>query len=270
MAAACQTIAGLDDKTGANDAGTGADASADAPGFADSPTPVDAPGSVDAPSSNDANPSTCLPLDFMPDAASPNCSPWDGGRGDGGVCTPADVGGFQPSWKPPTALHQAKCTQQGINDFHIFCLGGGDQAACQSFLATAAGKACAACIVTPATAASFGPLVDHSGEGYVSINVAGCVAALEPCNESCARDMLAADQCKDTACSSCKVIDSQSLAERNACSDWSASCGGCRDYGRRAACKDMLVGDMHPAAVCNSKNTFDELYATIVPLFCGP
>jgi len=68
-------------------------------------------------------------------------------------CTPLDtVAGFTPKWTPPAA-HKDVCSQQNIDDFRKFCLGTGDANACNSFLATQTGKACAACILTAPTAA---------------------------------------------------------------------------------------------------------------------
>jgi hypothetical protein len=264
---ACQTVAGLDDKTAVEDGGV--DGGVDG-------TVSDARAPDDGATATDNHvPSTCVPLAFTPDGGTdPSCRPWDGGAGDaafdaGGTCSPHDAN-FVPTWKPPAPIHQGKCTQQQIDDFHRFCLGSGDAVACQSFLSTAGAKDCAGCILTQPTANVYGPLIDHTTQGFVSPNVAGCVAALEPCNESCGQALEARAQCDEAACNSCTVTDGESLKALNACTDWADKCGSCTDYARKAACENELTGNDHPASVCFHGNNFDESYAAIVPIFCGP
>src|SRR5262249_16889175 len=155
-----------------------------------------------------SGPTTCVPISGQADAGVGACTQDGGGSindGGGGACVAlASVGSFTPSYKPPSGAHQNKCTSQQIDDFHTFCLGTGDGNGCQSFLATAEGKTCAQCILTQPTAAAYGPLVDHTSEGFVSLNTAGCIALMEPCNEQCAKDITALSQCDDAACVNCK------------------------------------------------------------------
>jgi hypothetical protein len=165
-------------------------------------------------------------------------------------------------------MHQGKCTPQDIDDFHRFCLGSGDQQACASFLAKASGKTCAQCLLSPPTAATLGPLVDHTAQGFVSLNTTGCIALLEPCNEQCAKDVVALAQCTDAACVNCKVTSGASLDELNACTAAADACA-CRSYAVKAACADLLTGADHPAAACVAGNDFDSGYAFLAPLFCG-
>jgi hypothetical protein len=228
----------------------------------------------------DGAPTNCVPVTGQADAGLGTCNgtdakpppPSDSGpdSGTGTACVALDsVGTFTPTYKPPSGAHQGKCTQQQIDDFRRFCLGTGDQQACQTFLAKAEGKACAQCIVSPPSGPTLGPLIDHAAQGFVSVNTTGCVALLEPCNEQCAKDITALSQCDDAACVSCKVTDPASLQALNACTQAADNCA-CRDYALKGACGELLVGPDHPAAKCFSGATFDDGYNVLVPLFCGP
>jgi hypothetical protein len=179
-------------------------------------------------------------------------------------CGPVTVSNFAPSWQPPNA-HQNACTQKNIDDFRTFCLGTGDAQACQSFLATAAGKACAQCILTAPTAATLGPLVDHSAQGYVSLNVAGCVA-LRQGNDTCAKVLSALEQCDDAACVNCKVVDDASLLALNQCIAIAKS-QTCATYAGPATCADPLF----KSGQCPSDDPagdFTSGYNQLAPMFC--
>src|SRR5262249_43300772 len=108
---------------------------------------------------------------------------------------------FTPSYKP-AAAHKDACSQTNIDNFRTFCLGTGDAQACQSFLATAAGKTCAQCILTQPTAVALGPLIDHTSQGFVSLNTAGCLEIAQG-NNTCAKAISALSQCDDAACVNC-------------------------------------------------------------------
>jgi hypothetical protein len=180
------------------------------------------------------------------------------------ACPPlTNLDGFTPTYKPPAA-HQNACSQANIDNFRDFCLGTGNQAACQSFLATAAGKTCANCILTPATAATLGPLIDHTAQGYVTVNTAGCIA-LEQGNDTCAKATDALSQCDDAACVNCKITDDASLAAFNECTSL-AETQVCASYVAPAACANALVD----AGVCPSANSgdFTSQYNAVVPIFC--
>ena len=192
-----------------------------------------------------------------------------GGEDQGETSTCAsltDLGTFTPSYKPPAA-HQNACSQTNIDNFRTFCLGTGDAQACQSFLATAAGKACAQCILTQPTAAALGPLVDHTSQGFVSLNTAGCLALAQG-NDTCAKAISALSQCDDAACVNCKVTDDQSLADLDACTA-AAEQEVCSSYVQAAGCADLLKGPEHPASACLGTD-FTSGYNTLAPLFCGP
>jgi hypothetical protein len=200
-----------------------------------------------------------------------------GGTGSDGGGTDADttscvaltsVSGFTPKWTPPAA-HQDVCSQQNIDDFRKFCLGTGDANACNSFLATATGKACAQCILTSPTAAALGPLVDHSkDQGFVSLNTAGCIALAtgDTTANGCGAKVLALSQCDDAACVNCKVTDDASLALLNQCTQ-DAEGAACASYAGPAGCADQLA-EAGTASQCFGGTDFDSGYNSIVPIFC--
>jgi hypothetical protein len=195
----------------------------------------------------------------------------DDGSADAALnCNPVNpaTGGFQPKWHPPSG-HKDACSQTNIDNFLKFCFGAGDQTACQSFLAGAEGKTCAQCILTPATAAAPGPLVDHPGQGFASLNFAGCLAIAQQ-DDKCAQSFNALQQCDDAACAACVVPNDpnnpNSLDPLNQCQNQAESTV-CQTYGTAAQCAQDAA-EAGRAGECLNFSTFEEGYAKIVPVFC--
>src|SRR5207253_1843437 len=93
-------------------------------------------------------------------------SGFDAGSFDGG---PGDVSTFQPAWHPPIGMHLGACTSSQIDNYYAACLGPlADVFTCQSF--TTSNAACAQCISTNDTAASYGPLINDTNIGIVEVN----------------------------------------------------------------------------------------------------
>jgi hypothetical protein len=195
-------------------------------------------------------------------------TPVDAG-GTTGSCSPADVSGFTAP-----AYHNAKtptgaCTQAYIDAFYTGCLAAGStQATCAPFGsgADASHKACAACIVSADTAAQYGALVEH--KGTVSLNVAGCMEIKDPTGGlACAKSYQASEACTDAACAAnCPVTDDASFQLYQACVQ-QASSNGCKTYTTAAACADAEA-EAGAATVCFQGQTFQDLYNSIVPVFC--
>jgi hypothetical protein len=189
----------------------------------------------------------------------------EGGGDEAGVCAAlSSVGSFTPTYKP-AAAHQDACTQGNIDNFRTFCLGTGDANACQSFLATTAGKTCAQCILTQPTAAALGPLIDHTSQGFVSLNTAGCLQIAQG-NDTCAKAISALSQCDDAACVNCKVTDDASLQALNDCTNV-ADQAACAQYTGPAGCADQAA-EAGTAGQCFAGNDFTSGYNSIVPIFC--
>ena len=241
----------------------------------DAATPQDGAAPVDGGTDAGA-PRACVPTvaqttDAGLSCTAPDAGPApDGGLGDGGirdVCTPPSVVSFTPRWIAPTGYHQGKCTAAQRTTYRTVCLGtqadGG--AACKSFLGTAEGKACEECIL-PSTGPYLGALTATGG--FVAVNVAGCIALLEPCNESCAHDYLATIECEAAACGTCARMAGVTSAELDACESTAAACG-CRAYADKSACTELFTGPDHPAAGC-MQSTFAAAYDVAAEVFCGP
>jgi hypothetical protein len=190
-----------------------------------------------------------------------------GADGGGPVCDPGSIAAFAPTWIAPAGYHQGKCTADQRATFKTICLGtqadGG--AACKAFTGTAAGKACEECIL-PSTGTALGALLATGG--FVSPNTAGCIALVEPCNESCAHDYLADIECAALACNACSKDVNSTTAQINACEATAHACG-CSSYAQKAACVDLLTGTDHPAARCLQPD-FSSSYDVVAEVFCGP
>jgi hypothetical protein len=191
----------------------------------------------------------------------------------GGPCVPGDVSTFTPSWKPPTAFHQGKCSDAQIQAF-VDCLSGmPDAATCKTFGADAANKTCIACAATPSTAAAYGPLVE--GSVTIEVNVAGCIANStgDTTATGCGAKTLALSQCEGAACEmNCPVPstdDGTAFMALLACQDKSTT-SSCKTFADDAACGDALTGDGGAAAQCNLGGaSFADNAVPMVQLFCG-
>jgi hypothetical protein len=248
------------------DVGATSDASTDAPIVDGGRTDGSNPG-------RDASSGTCTPAVATGMVDAGTCSgPGDAGRdGGGGSCAPGSVSTFASRFHPPTGLSQGKCTEAQTSAF-VDCLNSvPDAATCKTFVQDAANKNCIACADTPATAASYGPLV--SGTVTIQINVSGCVALLEPCNRDCAVAVQDVDDCEALACEvNCPVSASDTGAEFQAllrCQTQAGGCG-CRSYADKATCLGAIAARRSAAAVCQgSAATFADNAKAMVRIFCG-
>jgi hypothetical protein len=233
---------------GPPDSGTASDGGADADADAATDAAIDGEAGV---------------VDAGSDAGGGVCAPPQPGQ-----CGPGDVSTFVPTWHPPSGLRQGLCTMSQISDYYTFCLDPNATAsACQNF--QLANASCTACLSTDESAATYGPLVGKS-IGIVSINVAGCIALLEPCNLECAQASMAHDQCNEASCGpNCPVFDSTSLQTYTSCGITSDQCG-CAWEAAREICTQSIQGSKHPAAVCvTGATTFQQYFETVAPIFCG-
>ncbi len=213
---------------------------------------------------------------------------FDGGSDAGGGCVPADLTGFTPPpYVPPTGYRQGVCTPELMASFYSACVDADAQVgACSSTfgsLASAENQACAACLITSASAAAHGPLVDRIDS--ITVNLGGCLALTGgAAGEQCAQKMQAFDACVAAACAAnCPISDSASYSARANCQK-AAALGGCASYGVDAnTCQNelMTVGassdggaDYTPsdcyAWAASNVSTFADIYNAVAPVFCGP
>jgi len=204
----------------------------------------------------------------------------DGGAFDGGfdaaplVCPPAPL----DEWVPP-AYHSAQAVQHAcstlmINDFYNSCLGpSSSSGACAQDWGAGedvAHSVCQACLITPSTSTTWGPLVNYGsagGTGTVSVNVAGCVELLDASKQSCAASVQLADECQHEACdATCPVTDATAFANWQQCIG-AASQTSCLGYLTSAAC--VNAEDAGPAATCVTGADFETEFIDIATVFCG-
>jgi hypothetical protein len=201
----------------------------------------------------------------------------DGATGEADAppsCSPlAVLSGFAPKWVPPRA-HENACSAQEIEDFRKYCLGAGDANGCNALLQTAHAKACVACILTPPSAAAYGPLIDYSeANGFVSLDTAGCVALAQGdvSDSSCGAKILALAECDVAACASCHVVDDATMTTLGQC-EANGESGACQAYVEPARCGAALAeAGSAPAKACfagSDFSDFDAGYDALVPLFC--
>ena len=184
----------------------------------------------------------------------------------GGVCAPADVSAFQPPAYKPAHRQQGACTAAQISSYFQSCFAvGNTMQTCATF--TSANQACASCITTPDTAASYGAVITRAG--IVSIDIGGCIELEDPNGLACAKAYRASELCPVAACNaSCPVTDDASFQLYLACSQQAAA-NGCSAFTMGAACANAEA-DGGAAAACLQGQSFEDLYNQVAPIFCGP
>lgn len=210
------------------------------------------------------------------DASGPGGGSSGGAISDSGLCAPGDVATYYPAYHPAAVLPGACAPTPGSPDligaFYEACFGSNkSDASCQQF--RAAHPACAACILTPESAPSYGPIVDHGG--FVTANVSGCIeieAAYQGATGSggsavgCAKAVDALEGCELAACeANCPVSDPASLANYQACSS-QASSGGCSTFAPAVACTQPGA-EAGVSSACVQPD-FGAFYHDVAPLFC--
>jgi hypothetical protein len=212
--------------------------------------------------------------------------PWDSGVGpdtgadvvqpvDASACQPGDLRTFHPDgYHPASGAWQGVCPVDGFNDaiqgFFASCLSTlATTDLCSAFRTQYA--TCFDCILTPESAATYGPIIDHGG--FVTGNVAGCIELSGTADTGagdlpCAEAVQARTGCELAACqANCPVHDAASLASYDTCAD-QADKGGCQSYLAAASCEDGVADAGGPATDCLLQD-FKSFYDAVVPRFCG-
>jgi hypothetical protein len=186
-------------------------------------------------------------------------------------CRPSDVQTFVQGVYQPAAAPSAACLGAdggGIwEDFYEACLGPMKSiGSCDTYKQTASNAACAACVLTPYTAAELGPILSF-GE-FVGGNVAGCIEVTAPSDIACAKAVQALTDCEDAACqANCPVSDVSSLTERQECAAEADPMGCLSFFDLASACR-AAEADAGYAEPCMNSG-FKDFYDVVVPLFCG-
>jgi uncharacterized membrane protein YgcG len=136
-------------------------------------------------------------------------------------------------------------------------------------------QACLACLVTPATASAYGPVVQTTlGNIIVSEpNLAGCVEIADPAGLSCATKLQDRTDCDEQACTvQCPVTDDPSFQLWQTCvANADNAAGSCQTYYQATSCvsSEMPDGGVAEACFTTAANPgFADDYAAIAPVFC--
>jgi hypothetical protein len=189
-------------------------------------------------------------------------------QGDSATCWPHDETAFSPAWVPPVGAHLGRCTTTQVSDFYTACLDtASTPTTCNAWAQNAANTTCFGCLYTDRTATSYGALIGYSQATY--LNVAGCVALVEPCNQPCAQTLSDLNACEDGACGSTFCADTTSY---NACAMQADSCTSCSGYANSTNCFSLITGAQHPAEAACALNatTFQALYSAVATFMCAP
>ncbi len=140
-------------------------------------------------------------------------------------------------------------------------------ATCRAFAQTSArNAACVGCILTPESAAMYGPFVDHGT--FITENVGGCIQLADPGSLTCAKAQQALTGCELAACQArCPVYDPSSRKGLDVCT-FTAASGGCQMFATQASCASALV-EAGGSPACKSQ-IFETFFFEVVPHFCGP
>lgn len=184
---------------------------------------------------------------------------------DGGTCTPGNVSSFVPVFKAPTAFHQNQCSGAQITNFYTYCLGpASDNTDCNNWVT--ANNACDVCLLSAQASTTYGPLVVLPN-GFVQVNIAGCIYNATVADRPCAMSYQAEVQCENAACTgaTCPNPDNTEFA---ACED-NAQTGNCSAYQTAANCINSIT-NLDTASACFAGATFQANYTTVATAFCGP
>jgi hypothetical protein len=183
--------------------------------------------------------------------------------GDGpAACRPNSSGSFVPTWIPPIAFGQKKCTTNEINTFFTDCLAPNGT---NCSLTTA----CAKCLATNDTDTTPpGPIIFHLNKRYFSFNIAGCIANYtgQSGNTSCAAAYAADVECKETSCASCWSMPGATFNEFKNC-EAVAGTTACKTYvqANSTACNGVNEGWCLPT----NGDTNQTLFQRYAEAFCG-
>jgi len=197
---------------------------------------------------------------------------------DASACQPGDVSTWQAGNYRPAADPTDACSAADVGDFYAKCIDGSSSSAALCAAFKASHPACYACILTPDTAARYGPIVQHGD--FATSNVAGCIelsaesaSAPDPSLLACAQAVQALGGCELAACeANCPVTDPASFASYEACTT-AADQGGCEAYESAASCAEALQdgGAADAGALVEQclLPSFKDFYDHVVPRFCS-
>jgi len=171
-----------------------------------------------------------------------------GGSGASGACSPQPLDSFTPTWTPPEAIYQERCTDAEVDGLVDDCFNG-TTAACDA--AKAAAADCWDCLLSDYSDSTWGPIFDASAElGFVDRNWPGCVAHAEGdlSANGCGAKAAAYWDCRHASCAECLPVSAftfnEDLAALNACGTAATQEGApCESYAEELeTCAATLSG----------------------------
>ncbi len=261
---ACSSSYVTRDQVAAGGAEAGADAGADAGDDTGAEPGEAAPGETGSPF--DAGPCTPVSVQALPQRGGSACAQ------DASSCAPGDMSGYIPRWVPPLPglPHAGACTASQIADAYDQCLSS-STGNCSQW--QTGNPACAACLMTPASANQFGAMFVDGTASYV--NLGACVALSEPCNAACGQAVQADRLCTLTACSPTRTGCSASAAYEACVTAADEAPCGCTGFGNVAtACLNALTSapTVHASyALCGlAASDFEGRFTAVATFLCGP
>ena len=208
--------------------------------------------------------SACVPIakSPIPSTGGPACPV------EAGTCFPHDLTGWSPSWSDPVGAHLDVCNDAQIDAYYAACRGPAQTSAkCTAFGHASANATCMTCMESSEAADHYGVVVYDVDRNWV--NVAGCVALVEPCNVPCAQAITANLQCATTACDTyCSTATDTDIAT---CEEDAFSCAACEQFVPLSDCLSKINGPLHPAydACVLGENGSQAQFTAIARLMCG-
>lgn len=178
-------------------------------------------------------------------------------------CGPSSAAGWSPQWVPPTGAAQGQCTAQDLANLYAACFGSdATYDTCSAYQSSS--PACASCVLSASTDASWGPVVVF-GDTTV-VNQSGCLALVDPSAVACAESAQAQTECEHAVCdASCPVSDAASFAAWQQCQA-DADQSACADYD--GTCLDAALGADAGGAACAGAD-FPTAFTNVATVFCG-
>lgn len=193
-----------------------------------------------------------------------------GAPSDAGTCSPV-LNNFAPTFKPPGALHQNKCTQAQLDAVIAACADGSTYTAAGCTAAKSANATCASCMITDLSAATLGAFIEEQDGAEFYLNIAGCITATENDGATgCGAKVQAYQECQAAACSSvsCTVVDDATDTNYDDCK-FDASGSVCASYEPDSECDTAaLMADASVLCDPNGYASYLDAAKAYATLFC--
>jgi hypothetical protein len=176
------------------------------------------------------------------------------------ICTPQDVSGWKPTWRPPE-LPRAACTNAQLAGVISACESvTSTNAQCSAWNRDPANAACLQCLYSTEDEPTYGPVI-YLKNRYTAVNIPGCIALLDADRSpsGCGAELQAFYSCADAAC----MANCTTSAELEKC-ETNAAPTVCFKYRPGTVC-----GAPSMYAQCLDHDSFEDYYLAFARMFCG-